>query len=83
LREEENGYLLTFKTLKHSGSGARALGHGVADILTLGLWEFAGTPIEGELKDENFYVYQVRFSPDMKVINFYPGPKLRNAVGEP
>jgi hypothetical protein len=26
---------------------ARALGHGVADVFTLGLWEVAGTPIEG------------------------------------
>ncbi len=28
-------------------SGPRALGHGVADVATLGLWEIAGTPIEG------------------------------------
>lgn len=26
---------------------ARALGHGVADVFTMGLWEVAGTPIEG------------------------------------
>lgn len=26
---------------------ARALGHGVADVMTLGLWEVVGTPIEG------------------------------------
>jgi len=26
---------------------ARALGHGVADVMTMGLWEVVGTPIEG------------------------------------
>ena len=28
-------------------SAGRAIGHGVMDILTLGLWEVVGTPIEG------------------------------------
>jgi hypothetical protein len=28
-------------------SGGRAIGHGVMDVLTLGLWEIVGTPIEG------------------------------------
>lgn len=34
------GYSKMTKTL-------RALGHGAADVYTLGLWEVAGTPIEG------------------------------------
>ncbi|WP_367608127.1 hypothetical protein [Legionella sp. W05-934-2] len=34
------GYSKTAKTL-------RALGHGAADVYTLGLWEVVGTPIEG------------------------------------
>ena len=34
------GYSKTNKTF-------RALGHGIADVATLGLWEVAGTPIEG------------------------------------
>lgn len=28
-------------------SGGRAIAHGVMDVLTLGLWEIIGTPIEG------------------------------------
>jgi len=28
-------------------SAGRAVGHGVMDVLTLGLWEVVGTPIEG------------------------------------
>ena len=82
VREDENGLLITFRTLKHAGSAVRALGHGVADVFTLGLWEFAGTPIEGALKDEDWYVYQVRYSPDGKNEDFYPGPSLRKAMSK-
>lgn len=31
---------------------ARALGHGVADVATLGVWEAVGTPIEGMANGE-------------------------------
>lgn len=31
---------------------ARAVGHGVADVYTLGLWEVVGTPIEGMANGE-------------------------------
>lgn len=31
---------------------ARALGHSVADVMTLGLWEVVGTPIEGVANGE-------------------------------
>ena len=33
--------------LGNEPSGGRAVGHGVMDVLTLGLWEVVGTPIEG------------------------------------
>ena len=33
--------------LGNEPSAGRAIGHGVMDVLTLGLWEFVGTPIEG------------------------------------
>lgn len=33
--------------LGNEPSAGRAIGHGVLDVLTLGLWEIAGTPIEG------------------------------------
>ena len=33
--------------LGNEPSAGRAIGHGVLDVLTLGLWEVAGTPIEG------------------------------------
>ena len=28
-------------------SAGRAIGHGVMDVLTLGIWEVVGTPVEG------------------------------------
>src|SRR3989304_10513119 len=33
--------------LGNEPSTGRAIGHGVLDVLTLGLWEIVGTPIEG------------------------------------
>ncbi|MCU0588640.1 MAG: hypothetical protein MUF52_10855 [Syntrophobacteraceae bacterium] len=33
--------------LGNDPSAGRAIGHGVMDVLTLGLWEVVGTPIEG------------------------------------
>lgn len=33
--------------LGNEKSAGRAVGHAVMDVLTLGLWEIAGTPIEG------------------------------------
>mgnify|MGYP001561735941 FL=1 len=33
--------------LGNKPSGGRAIGHGGMDLLTLGLWEVIGTPIEG------------------------------------
>jgi len=33
--------------LGNEPSAGRAIGHGVMDILTLGIWEVVGTPIEG------------------------------------
>lgn len=33
-------------------SAGRAAGHAALDILTLGLWELVGTPIEGAASDE-------------------------------
>ena len=56
-------------------SAGRAIGHGVMDVLTLGLWEIAGTPIEGvegEKKrllityDENDYVIKLEPLPTPK-----------------
>ena len=31
----------------NESSSSRAIGHGIMDFMTLGLWEVVGTPIEG------------------------------------
>lgn len=35
-------------------STGRAIGHGIMDILTLGIWEIVGTPIEGFRGDKHY-----------------------------
>ena len=34
----------------------RAIGHGVLDVCTLGLWEVVGTPIEGAMDNNRGYI---------------------------
>ena len=47
-------------------SAGRAIGHGVMDILTLGIWEVVGTPIEGF--QGNKYRLQITYDEKDKVI---------------
>lgn len=54
------GYSTTART-------ARALGHGLADIATLGLWEVVGTPIEGIANGEINQV-EVYYGADKRVM---------------
>jgi len=58
-RTDSSGY--TYVTYEYSlgnePSAGRAIAHGVMDVLTLGLWEVAGTPIEGAAA--NTKVHQV------------------------
>lgn len=46
---EENGQRVDVYEYEigNEPSAGRAIGHGVMDVLTLGIWEIAGTPIEG------------------------------------
>ncbi|WP_375358747.1 hypothetical protein [Candidatus Tisiphia endosymbiont of Neophilaenus lineatus] len=34
----------------------RAVGHGVLDVMTLGVWEVAGTPVEGAISNNRGYI---------------------------
>lgn len=56
---EKNGkYIETYRA-KAGKSGfnyVRAAGHGVLDVMTLGLWEVAGTPVEGALSNNRGYI---------------------------
>lgn len=44
----------------------RAVFHGAADVLTLGIWEVIGTPTEGAF-DGDAMAYEVRYDTDNKI----------------
>jgi hypothetical protein len=48
-------------------SAGRAIGHGVMDVLTLGLWEVVGTPIEG-VQGETYHA-TITYDRDDKVVD--------------
>jgi len=52
-----------FKVLKAQGSYGRAFMHGLLDVATIGLWEVAGTPIEGSFDRNKYYAIRVTFEP--------------------
>jgi len=58
-----------FKFVQGYSAGAkagRAVFHGVADVLTIGLWEVVGTPMEGVFNG-NEMVYEVSYDENDKV----------------
>ncbi len=46
----------TYKILLEQGSTGRAVMHGLLDVATLGIWEVAGTPIEGSANKDQFTI---------------------------
>ena len=53
----DNGNLVEIYTFKTENSSiSRAIMHGLLDISTFGIWEFAGIPIEKSAKGEKFSV---------------------------
>jgi hypothetical protein len=56
-KTEDGGLIEEYKIqLKSQMSGFRAVGHGVADVFTLGLWEAIGTPTEGVLRGQKIII---------------------------
>lgn len=53
-------------TLNNEPSAGRAVAHGAADVLTLGLWEVIGTPIEAGSQGQKRQV-RVTYGSDSKV----------------
>lgn len=52
-----------FKVLKAQGSTGRAVMHGILDVATLGIWEVAGTPMEGAYDRNKYYGIRVTYEP--------------------
>ena len=61
--KDENGTLLSesYNVQKPTGSTGRAVMHGVLDVFTIGLWEVAGTPIEGTKGEKKMYPIRVYY----------------------
>ena len=63
-----------FKFIDGYSAGAkagRAVFHGAADIVTLGLWEIIGTPTEGVFSGDEM-VYQVRYDDNERADEVIP-----------
>ena len=61
IKDKDGGWIDTYLIVKgNEPSAGRAIGHGVMDVLTLGLWEVIGTPIEafaGREEHDRFVLY--------------------------
>jgi hypothetical protein len=70
ITEEKNGKKVEiFKFVQGYSAGTkagRAVLHGTADVLTLGLWEVVGTPAEGTFTG-NDIAYQVTYDEDERI----------------
>lgn len=55
---------VVYKVKRKNGNAGRALAYGVADLLTLGLWEIVGTPLEGYVSDSDFIVFKATYAPN-------------------
>jgi len=58
----------SYHVKKPTGSAARSVMHGVLDVATFGIWEVAGTPIEGTLNKKDFYAIRVFYQEDGETI---------------
>ena len=68
----ENGRVDIFHLQRgNAPSGGRALAHGAIDVVTLGLWEIIGTPIEA-MQGES-YTMTVEYDKQDKVTKVFTG----------
>ncbi len=58
-KTRDNGAVVTCKVRHVTGSTGRAVMHGLLDVATLGIWEVAGTPIEGAEGQAKYYTIKV------------------------
>jgi hypothetical protein len=52
--------------------GGRAVFHGAADVMTLGLWEVVGTPIEGSIANGTKVAVEITYDRDDRVAQITP-----------
>lgn len=66
--------------LGNEPSAGRAIGHGIMDVLTLGLWEIVGTPIEGFTGSTHRIT--IVYGPDDRVVAINQPVAVAAPVGE-
>ncbi|MCX8084653.1 MAG: hypothetical protein N3C60_07035 [Calditerrivibrio sp.] len=50
------------------GSVQRAVMHGLLDLVTLGIWEIAGTPIESSRKKSSYIFIRITYDKDENIL---------------
>lgn len=68
----------TYKAVarKSGANYVRAAGHGALDVMTLGLWEVVGTPVEGAISNNRRFIiakatYANKASDDIQKLSIY------------
>ena len=76
-----NHYCTYQYSLGNEPSAGRTVGHVFLDVVTLGLWEVVGTPIEMIAASTEEYTVTVEYGPDMMfkqvITSFTPGPAIK------
>lgn len=66
-KTEQGDTIEVYSVQARKGSTGRAVMHGVLDVFTLGIWEVAGTPMEGAMGEKKFYSIKVTYDKDENV----------------
>ena len=68
VQDKDGLWIDTYLIVKgNEPSAGRAIGHGVMDVLTLGLWEVIGTPIELAAGSEQHDRYVIYYDEDNRI----------------
>jgi hypothetical protein len=66
-KNEQGDTTEVYTVQARKGSTARAVMHGVLDVFTLGIWEVAGTPMEGVMGEKKYYSIRVIYDKEENV----------------
>ena len=63
-KSHDGKYIEIYRAVHKKGGGnyVRAVGHGVLDVMTCGLWEVVGTPVEGALSEQGHITVRAQYA---------------------
>lgn len=67
VRDKRGQIIEIYKLRKKKGVSARAALHAILDVATLGLWEIAGTPIEGSIEEQSYFSIKIYYDKDQNI----------------